>query len=234
MKYTCFTKEQQKKFDELSRNMRQYIIYRARGDQKKQAYLLAGYKDGKYTSQNIRVMEKRYPILQELIDAMSVHKERVDAYQEGTKVSKKIDRRAEDPPIEMQLYKVDDRMPVEQPIKDVATMSVEDAKRIKFYRQIMEGKLINEQTTITYDKDGNVTGKKVVKTLDVDTRMKARKELDRVLGLTDMLQIGNIEAGSINITIVDASKPDVGVNDKPDIEGDFVEVVDDGGTEETA
>ena len=41
---------------------------------------------------------------------------------------------------------------------------------------------------------------------DVETKMKARKELDRILGLNQMPDLGSLQMGDITINIVDASK----------------------------
>ena len=41
---------------------------------------------------------------------------------------------------------------------------------------------------------------------DVDVRIKARKELDRILGLNMLPNIDNLQIGGITVNIVDASK----------------------------
>jgi hypothetical protein len=43
---------------------------------------------------------------------------------------------------------------------------------------------------------------------DVDVKMRARKELDRILGLNQLPDLDKLQVGDITINIVDASKRD--------------------------
>ena len=43
---------------------------------------------------------------------------------------------------------------------------------------------------------------------DIETRIKARKELDRILGLNEIVDVASLQMGDITINIVDASKRD--------------------------
>lgn len=151
-------------------------------------------------------MESRIPDYEELLQALCGHNERMEVYQEESKTSQQIDEIAktdfEMPPIvPAEIEGVQDKI-------DLQNISGETARRIQFYRQIANGVVKSIKTTKTYDKDGNLTGKKVEEFSDVSVRMKARAELDRALGLNDMLQIGQVSAGSITINIVDTSKKD--------------------------
>lgn len=206
-RYSCFTEEQQAQFDSLSKNEKKYVIFRSQGYDKRNSYRMAGYREGKNMSQNAYHIENiRKPWTQDLIRVLSGHKARVDVYKENTPVSKKIDEKAEELPPEMEMTLVNADAPVEQKLPEVEDMSGEEARRIQFYRQVANGTIKSIQITRTYDKDGNLTGKKVVETSDIDMRIKARKEVDRILGLNEMANLGSIEAGDINIMIVDARK----------------------------
>lgn len=56
-------------------------------------------------------------------------------------------------------------------------------------------------------KNGDKITTKTEYISDVDTRIKARKELDRLLGISALQPLGQISAGgNVNIMIVDASK----------------------------
>lgn len=87
----------------------------------------------------------------------------------------------------------------------------------------------------TYDKDGHVTGSRVEETSDIDTRIKAQKELARILGLKEVVELGRATAGNINIMIVDASrKADEGAKIDLTKETEVIEaeeVVDNGETQ---
>ena len=205
-RYTCFTPEQQATFDHLQEKAKRYLLFRAQGFSKRGAYAAAGYKDNQNASKGARVLESRIPDCEELLQALCGHNERMEVYQEESKTSQQIDEIAktdfEMPPIvPAEVEGVQDKI-------DLQNISGETARRIQFYRQIANGVVKSIKTTKTYDKDGNLTGKKVEEFSDVSVRMKARAELDRALGLNDMLQIGQVSAGSITINIVDTSKKD--------------------------
>ena len=89
---------------------------------------------------------------------------------------------------------------------EVDKISGETAKNIQFFRQIAEGKIKSVKVTTTYDANGKITGSKKEETSDIDTRIKAQKELARLLGLKEVVELGRATAGNINIMIVDASK----------------------------
>ena len=50
---------------------------------------------------------------------------------------------------------------------------------------------------------------------DVKIKFEARKEIDKILGLNSLLDIGKITAGSVTINIVDASKKDLEEEERP-------------------
>ena len=85
--------------------------------------------------------------------------------------------------------------------------SGELARQIQFFRDIAEGKIKTVKRTVY--RNGDKTTTKTEYISDVDTRIKARKELDRLLGISALQPLGQISAGgNVNIMIVDASKKD--------------------------
>ncbi len=82
-------------------------------------------------------------------------------------------------------------------------------ERIQAEKQklIAEGKIKTVKRTVY--KNGDKITTKTEYISDVDTRIKARKELDRLLGISALQPLGQISAGgNVNIMIVDASKKD--------------------------
>ena len=82
----------------------------------------------------------------------------------------------------------------------------ETARRIQFYRDILNGKIKSYKKTTTKDENGKIKSVKIEEVDDVDVRIKARKELDRILGLNMLPNIDNLQIGGITVNIVDASK----------------------------
>lgn len=212
-RYACFTEEQQKLFDNMTVMQQKYIIFRAQGQTRTEAYTLAGYKPSKFTAQSANAMERyKVPRMIELIEAMSGVGQRASLMNPASDASKKIDKRVEklekELPPEMDALipraKGDEVVPM-RPM-EVDRISDETAKNIHFYRQIAEGKIKTVRKVTTYDKDGHVTGSRVEETSDIDTRIKAQKELARILGLKEVVELGRATAGNINIMIVDASR----------------------------
>ena len=204
-RYACFTAEQQEAFDRLAEKVKKYVVYSGQGLGKKAAYVAAGYKDSDNSNKGARVLEWRNPIIKELIEALRGHSQRLDVYKEGTDISKQIDKMAEGalddvPVVPMDLVGTEDRVKVEE-------FSAEQARRAQFYRRVLNGEIKNVKKRTRYDKEGNCIGWEVEETTEVATRMKARVELDKVIGIKDMLNsIGQISVGNITINIVDASK----------------------------
>ena len=56
--------------------------------------------------------------------------------------------------------------------------------------------------------DGNVVSRKVEEISDVSAKMNARKELDRILGVNKVIDLGSLSYGDITVNIVNASKAD--------------------------
>ena len=97
---------------------------------------------------------------------------------------------------------------VEKALEAIEGADGETAKRIQFYRDIVNGKIKTVRVTKRYNSLGSLVDKKVVEADDVDVRMRARKELDNILGLTTIPDLSRFQMGDITIHIVDASKKD--------------------------
>ena len=226
-RYACFTAEQQQEFDHLGEKVQRYILYLSQGLGKKAAYVAAGYKESANSHKGARVLEWRHPIIKDLVEALRGHNQRQDVYKEGTDISKQIDKMAEGalddvPIVPMDLVGTEDRVKIEE-------FTAEQARRAQFYRRVLNGEIKNVKKRTRYDKEGNCIGYEIEETTDVATRMKARVELDKVIGIKDMLNsVGQISVGNITINIVDASKQE----EKDDERNKIIEgegVVEDGG-----
>lgn len=203
-RYICFTIEQQEAFDRLGEKAQRFVMFVANGGfSKRAAYVAAGYKDTPNAKKGAYMLEKRIPMFQEFVAALRGQNNKMQAYDPDSAVSKQIDEIAkggfEEPPI--------------VPAEVIGTgnglnlveMSAENARRAQFYRDIVTGKAKTRKVTKTYDKDRQLTGYKIEETTDVAAQMRARLELDKVLGVSEMLQVGQVKAGSITIKIVDCA-----------------------------
>ena len=70
----------------------------------------------------------------------------------------------------------------------------------------MNGKVKTVRKTKKYNALGALLETKVEEISDVDVKMRARKELDKILGLNQMPDLSKLQMGDITINIVDASK----------------------------
>ena len=107
--------------------------------------------------------------------------------------------------------------------ESVALSSCATGGNIQFFRRIANGEYKNVKIVTKYDKDGNKIGTTVEESSDLDTRIKAQKEVMRMVGINDVVELGKVEAQNINIMIVDASKKN-DEQEKLDIKGDIKEV----------
>lgn len=203
-RYICFTPEMQDDFDRLTPKHQLFVLYMANGGySRKGAYVAAGYQDTPNAKKSAYDLEKKIPRFQEFVEALRGQKAVQDAYNPNSDVSKDIDDLAEKalPPAPI--------VPAEVvgtgASLDVTKLSAEQAARIKFYRDVASGKTKSVKRTRTYDRDGNFTGEKLEEVTDVQAQMRARAELDKILGMNEMLKVGEVKAGSITIKIVDCS-----------------------------
>lgn len=191
-KYACFTKEQQDAYEKLPTRQRKYVEFRGQGYSKTTAYKMAGF-DGKVATQAAYILERRSQIIQELIECILGQKRVRDLSQEDSEINQRIDALA-----------LQDG--AEKMMEVIEGADGETAKRIQFYRDVMNGKIKTVRKTTRYNAMGEKIESKIEEVSDVETKMKARKELDRILGLNQIADLDKLQVGDITINIVDASK----------------------------
>jgi hypothetical protein len=213
-KYACFTKEQQEAYDKLPSRHRAYVDYRGQGNSKTNSYKMAGF-NGKVAGQAAYILEKRSPTIVPLVDCILAQKQVRDLSVQESQINQQIDALA--------LQEGAEKM-----LEVIEGADGETAKRIKFYRDVMNGKVKTVRTTMRYNAMGALIEKKVEEVSDVDTKMKARKELDKILGLNQLIDIDKVQMGDITINIVDASKQDELEDNRNSIElnPDDVKIID--------
>lgn len=216
-KFSCYTDEQQNLYESLPPRQRAYIDNRARGLSKTDSYRRAGYVSEKNAGQNAWILENKTPGVKELIDIRLKLKKAKEVFDPDSQTSKNIDA----------IIKAED---AKQVLEVVENADVEELKEIKFFRDIAEGRIKTVKKTKYYDKDGKLTKQKVEEISDIESRIKARKQLTMLLGLNKVVDVGSINTGNITINIVDASKKDdAKIQEAQKIYTDFVdktEVVD--------
>lgn len=191
-RYACFTKEQQEAYDKLAVRQRRYVDFRGQGYSKTIAYKMAGF-DGKVAGQAAYILEKRNSILPELISCIQGQKAVRDLSEQDSAINQQIDALA-----------LQDG--AEKMMEVIEGADGETAKRIQFYRDVMNGKIKTVRKTTRYNAMGEKIESKVEEISDVDVKMRARKELDRILGLNQLPDLSKLQVGDITINIVDASK----------------------------
>ena len=193
-KFACFTKEQQSAYEKLPLRQRKYVEFRGQGYSKTVSYKMAGF-DGKVAAQAAYILERRNQILPELINCILGQKKVRELTEEDSSLNQQIDALA-----------LQDG--AEKMLEVIEGADGETAKRIQFYRDVMNGKIKTVRKTTRYNAMGEKIETKVEEVSDVDTKMKARKELDRILGLNQLPDLDRLQVGDITINIVDATKKD--------------------------
>lgn len=192
-KYACFTLEQQAAFEGLNEGQRRYVEYRGQGYTKAQSWTMAGYAS-RNPSQAVQSAEKLNKTLKELAEILYKDNKARELTVEDSALNRQIDALA--------LQKC-----TEETLAVIDGADGETARRIKFYRDIINGKIKTFKRTTTKDALGRVKSIKEEESDDVGTRISARKELDKILGLTMILpDVDRLQVGGITINIVDASK----------------------------
>lgn len=193
-KIKALTDEQQTYYEGMNARKRAFCDYRSLGYGKKDAYIRAGYKAGATAGQAAYILEKNDVVLAGIIEARARAKLVTDIYKRDTPIEKRIEAAVLDNAGKMIETTIDNATP-------------EVAEQIKFYRDIVVGNVKSKKRTKYVDKAGIVTWK-IEESDDVKDKIMARRELDRILGLNKIMDIGSLEVGEININIVDASKKD--------------------------
>lgn len=213
-RYACFTDEQQQFYEGLNPQHRLYVDYRGKGYNKAQAYRACGYS-ATDASRAATMIEKRNKGIVELISILN----RANTAQQLTQADSNLNQRLD----AIAQQTADNRI-----LEAVENCDGENARRITFYRDIVNGKIKTVKVRKRFDGDGNLLEKNVEEIADIDGRMRARRELDKLLGLNEVLDIGSVQCGNITVNIVDATKKEELADDRNRIEldPDSVEIID--------
>lgn len=218
MEIKSFTRRQSQIFNLLTPNQQQYVLNRGNGMNKKDSYIKAGYITNN-PRQSAYDLEKRNPNIPELINVLLNEKiygaidKMVVEDMDNNKAKEESDEidtdTAENLPIDLKAD-IDKKARadfIENRIKGVTECDGETARRIKFYRDISNGTIKTIKKTTEYEADGKTVKKvKIEETSDIQVRIQARKELDRILGLNTLQVMDTLNVGNITINIVDAGK----------------------------
>lgn len=191
-KYACFTEEEQKAYERLNNSQRKYIDFRGKGYNKVQSYQMAGYTT-KNPSQSAYMMEAQNKVIPELVQKLQAQKKARELTEQESALNRQIDALARQECAERTLQTIDEA-------------DGETAKRIQFYRDIINGKIKTVRKIIRKNPMGETLETKIEEVSDIETRIKARKELDKILGLNILPNVDNLQIGGITVNIVDASK----------------------------
>ena len=225
-KYACFTPEQQDAYNHLKPHQRAYVDFRGEGYGKTDAYKMAGYGSNK-AGQKAYLLEREKPIVTELIETIQSSNRGKNAVKEFTDEQSKLNQQINALATQEFAGKLQEAIETHDP---------ETMKRIQFYRDIMNGKIKTVRVTKKLNAMGAVIETKIEEVSDIETRIKARKEIDRILGLNTIPDLGSLQVGDITINIVDASKREeledsrnnvvLDIDKEETIDGEKVVVVD--------
>lgn len=217
-KYACFTPQEQEAYEKLNEKQRKYIDYRGQGYSKAQSYAMCGYAS-KNPSQSAYLMERDNKVIPELAAKLVTNKKARELTEAESALNRQVDALAQ------QQY-------AEKTLEVINDADGETARRIQFYRDIINGKIKTVKKTITKDALGATKSVKIEEINDVDTKIRARKELDKILGLNMLPSIDNLQIGGITVNIVDASRREELEDERNKIvlDADAVEVVDEQAT----
>lgn len=191
-KYPCFTVEQQQAYERLNPRQRAYVDIRGKGHNKTNAYKLAGFSS-KNATQAAYLLEMHNKQIPELIEAITGQKRVRDLTVQDSQINQQIDALAT-------------KEGAEALVKVIEGDDSEKARQIQFYRDIIIGKIKTVRKTTKYNAVGEKMSCVVEEVSDVEVRMKARKELDRILGVNDIIGMGQLQVGNMTINIVDSAK----------------------------
>lgn len=194
MRYECLTEEQQAIYDKLLPRQRMFIDNRCNGLNGAQAALRAGYPE-RTAKQIAYNMEKKHKEIQDLIKIILASKGLANLQDAESVLNKKINKLAK--------QETDLRA-----IEAIENADGEQLKRITFYRDIISGATKSVRVKKKFDAKGKLLERVVEEYNDIDMRMRARKELDVLLGYDKPVDLGKFKMGDITINIVDASKKD--------------------------
>ena len=208
-------------YNSLNRMQQAYIYLRANGLDKGLAYKRAGFK----TSTPVQaacVLEKRNPSIKTIVQAIKDHKELYE------KLSGKKN--------EEWLKEILEKTGESKELEILRQATADEATRIMFYTDIVQGKTTVKVTTKTKDENGELKVSKIeIKEPTIQDRINARKELDKILGLKETGNPDNkVFSGDdnsqtvFNFNVVDTSskeheKVDYSIKDNDYIQAEIVE-----------
>lgn len=190
--YACFTPEQQKMYASLTTSQRTYIDRRGEGHNRSAAYRLSGFNT-KFPAQAANIFEKKHPEVIGLINTIYGQRKIEELAEDESDTKKQIDALA----IKGVADKVD---------AVVKSGDTNNADRIKFYLDVRNGSIKTVRKTVKKDKDGHTTGTTIEYVSDIAYRIQAQKELDKIFGLNQVVDMGKLQIGQITVNVVDASK----------------------------
>ena len=215
IKYGYLDKELLNYYNTLDIRRKKYIDFRGQGYNKAESYKMAGYNAKNY-GQAAYNLERNDNTLREIIVNISEHN-RLDNFAKG------------DGDLTRQINALSDSAQTRKALKVLENATGEEAMRIKFYTDIASGKTKTLEKTTIKDRDGNIKEERIVeKEPSIADRMVARAKLDGILGITDMASaVGQVQAGQITVTIVDASNKQQKQDKRNDvvIDADFTETM---------
>ena len=192
MIYECLTPEQQLFYEKMTAKQKAYIDQRARGLNRAQAATIAGY-GAKNARQAGYLIEKNSAGVREILGILLKDQKAKEIEYVNSNMGKKITALAK--------QKKNDRT-----LEVIENADPETAKRIKFYQDRIDGRIKSMRETTKFTAAGAMAYKTVEYETSIEARMRARKELDAILGLNAVVELGNVKMGDITINIVDASK----------------------------
>lgn len=203
MRYDKLDNELRKAYESLPERQRRYVDYRVAGFGKKDAYIKAGYKAGKNSAQAAYILERNIPQISQVIEAMAALKFVSDLDKAKGEPMEVIDAKASVAVAQSKAL-----------MERIMKMEPEEAERLQFYMDVMSGK-IKTRKKIKNISEAGIVSYRIEEIEDVKIKFEARKEIDKILGLNRLLDIGKITAGSVTINIVDASKKDLEDEERP-------------------
>lgn len=203
MRYDKLDNELRKAYESLPERQKRYVDYRVAGFGKKDAYIKAGYKAGKNAAQAAYILERNIPQISQVIEAMAALKFVSDLDKAKGEPMEVIDAKASVAVAQSKAL-----------MERIMKMEPEEAERLQFYMDVMSGKIKTKKKVKNISEAG-IVSYRVEEIEDVKIKFEARKEIDKILGLNRLLDIGKITAGSVTINIVDASKKDLEDEERP-------------------
>ena len=190
------------KFNKMNDTARQYTLQRVLGFNKVDSMRNAGSqaKDNRSLSSTAQSLEERNPIIEEIVEYCQQHNFEKDLLSDDGKLANSVEHK--------------EMIAKEQQLNHaIEVMRPDMAESINFYRRVANGSIRKYKTTEKYDADGKLIGKTREVIDDPVARMAARDKMDKLLGLTAIQTLGQVQVGSISINIVDASKDEDDLKD---------------------